>query len=161
MTYNHTVLNRYHKAIVFKADTGATVNYIKGQYTIILKDTVPTTTGHRIRLPDNSIIQPTLSRHLPLPMLPSTATQAHAYTNLKSASLLSIGQLCDSNCSSLFTKKDVTVFNSYKHRELNGTRNTSDSLWGVTIGTSQPEPTPTANINQHANFVLQQEKAKS
>ena len=83
--------------IILEADTGATESYIRVQDTIILKNPGPTTTGPRVRLPDNSIIQPTLSGNIPLPMLPSASTQAHAYTNLKSASFLSIGQMCDSD----------------------------------------------------------------
>ena len=94
-------------------------------------------------------------------MLPSTATQSHAYLNLKSASLLSIGQLCDSNCSAFFTKKDVAIFNLDKTPVLNGTRNTSDGLWHVTIETSQTETSPTATINQSANSVLRLYKIKS
>ena len=81
-------------------------------------------------------------------MLPSTATQANAYPNLKIASLLSIGQLFNSNCSALFTEKDVTIFNSDKTPVLNGTRNTSGGLWDVTIETSHPKPPLTATINQ-------------
>ena len=94
-------------------------------------------------------------------MLSSTATQAHVYPNLKIASLLSIRQLCYSNLSSLFTKKDVTIFNSDKTPVLNGTRNISDGLWDFTIETSQPEPPPTANINQHIYYFLSLENTKS
>ena len=58
-------------------------------------------------------------------------------SKLKSASLLSIRQLCDSDCSALFTKKDVNNFNSDKTTVLNGIRNTSDGLWDVTIKSSK------------------------
>ena len=88
MSYKHAVLNKPRKEIILKDDTGATVNYIRGQDTIILNNPGPTTTGPRSRLPKNSIIQPTLSGHLPLQMLPQTATKSRAYTNLKRASLL-------------------------------------------------------------------------
>ena len=94
-------------------------------------------------------------------MLPSTSTQAHAYPNFKIESLLSIGQLCDSNCSAIFTKKDVIVFNSDKTLILNGTRNVFNGLWDVTIEISHPEPPPTATMNQHENSVLHLDKTKS
>ena len=128
MSYKHAVFNKHCKKIILKYDTGATGNYIRGQDTIILKNPRPTTTGHRVRLPDNSSIQQTLCGHLHLPMLSSTATQAHVYPNLKIASLLSIRQLCYSNLSSLFTKKDVTIFNSDKTPVLNIISNISDGL---------------------------------
>ena len=161
ISYKHAVLNKSLKAIILKSDTGATGNYVRGQDTIILKNPGPTTTGPRVRLTKNSIIQPTLFGHPPIQMLPSKATQAHAYPNLKSASLLSILQLCDSNCSALFTKKDVTIFNSENTPVLNGTRNTSDGLWDVIIETSHPKPPITAIIIQQENSVLRLDKKKS
>ena len=104
MSYNHVVLNKSCKTIILKSDTGAAGNYIRVQDTIILENPGPKTTVPRARLPDNSIIQLRLPAHIPLPVLPSRATQAHTYPNLKSASLLSIGQLCDSNCFAIFKK---------------------------------------------------------
>ena len=126
MSYKYAVLNKSTNIITPKYDTGATRNYIRGQDTIVLNKPQPTTIGPRVCLPDKSIIQPTLSGHIPLPMLQSEATQAHAYPNLKSSRILSIGQLCDSDSSALFTKKDATIFNSYKTTTLNRTRNTYD-----------------------------------
>ena len=51
MSYNQAVLKKNCKAIILKDETGATGNYIRGQDTIILKNTGPTTTGPRFRLP--------------------------------------------------------------------------------------------------------------
>ena len=126
-----------------------------------MKNTGPTATGPRVCLPKNSIIQPALSGHIHLPILPSTATQNYAYPNLKNASLLSIRKLCYSNCSALFTKKDVIVFSSYKTPVLNGISNTYNGFWDVTIETSQPEPSLTATITQHTNSVIHLDKTKS
>ena len=92
-------------------------------------------------------------------MLPSTATQINAYTNLKITSLVSIGQLCDSNCSAL-KKKDAAIFNSDKITVLNGTSNTSDVLWDVAIETSRHKPPLTANSNYHTIFVHHLNKIK-
>ena len=149
------------KAIILKSDTGATGNYTRGQDNVILKNPGQTTTGTKVSLSDNSIIQPTLYGHLHIPILSSTSTQSHTYPNLKSASILSIRQLCDSNYSSLFTKKDITISNSEKTTVFNGTSNTSNGLWDVTIETSHPEPPPTATINQQENSVLCLYKTKS
>ena len=53
MSYKHMVLEKNHKEIILKADTGATGNYIRDQDTIILKNTGPTTNGPRFCIPDN------------------------------------------------------------------------------------------------------------
>ena len=68
MSYKNAISEKTHKEIILKDDTGATGNYIRGQDTIILKNPGPTTTGPIVRLPDNSIIQPTIYGHLTLPM---------------------------------------------------------------------------------------------
>ena len=133
MSYKHAVSNKSSKISTLKSYTGATGNYIRGKDTIILKNLEPTTTCPRVRLPDNSIIQPKLPGHITLPMLPSEATQAQTYPNRRSSILLSIGKLCDSDCSALFTKKDITIFNSEKTPVLNVIRNTYDGLWYFTI----------------------------
>ena len=69
ISYKHTVLKKSCKTIILRAYKGATEKYIRGQDTIIVKNPRPKTTGPRVCLPDNSIIKPTLSGHLPLPTL--------------------------------------------------------------------------------------------
>ena len=88
MSYKNAVLNKSCKVLILKSNTVSTWNYIRGQDTIILNNSVPTTIVPRVQLPYNSIIKPTLSGHPIPPMLPSTATEAYTYPNLKSASLL-------------------------------------------------------------------------
>ena len=60
--------------------------------------------------------------------LPPSATKAHAYMNLKSTNLISIRQLCDSDWSALFIKKDVTFLNSDNTPVLNGKWNAPNGL---------------------------------
>ena len=147
-----------------KADTGATGNYIRNEDALILNHVVDSTTGPHVRLPDNSIIKPTKSGHLPIPVLPQSATEAHVFPSLKSASLLSIGQLCDSNCSALFTKKDLTIFDSTNAPVLKGQRNETDGLWDVNLPSQQPlEPasSPTQpKYSAHAVLNLNQTKSE-
>ena len=64
ISYKYAVLNKSFKTIIIKSDTGSTGNYTRGQDTVILKNTGPTTTGNRVRLPKNSIIPPTLYVHI-------------------------------------------------------------------------------------------------
>ena len=161
ISYNHVLLNKSTNIITLKYDTGSTVNYIRGKYNIILKNPKSKTTGLWVRLPDKSIIQLTLSGHLTLTKLPSAATQAHVYQNIKIASLLSIGKLCDSGCSALFTKIKFTIFNSDNNHVLNGIRGIYDGLWCVTLTPSQPESSPTAPKTPNGNSILWLDKTKS
>ena len=110
-SYNNALLTESTEIIDLKSDTGATGNYIRGKDTIILKNPNPTTTSTRVLLPGNSIIHPTISVRLPLPDLLSAATQAHIYTYIKSASLVSIVQLWDYDCSAIFTKR-TSIFST-------------------------------------------------
>lgn len=114
--------------ITLKANTGASGNYIRKNDAFILDNINSTSTGLKVQLPDNSIITSTTEGNLPLHELPTAATKAHIFLAIKSASLLSIGQLCDSNCSALFTKQDLTIFNTTKDPILFGHHNTNDRL---------------------------------
>ena len=89
------------------------------------------------------MIKPTATGNLPLP-LPSSATKATVYPALKSASLLSIGQLCDVGCSAVFTKEMLKVFNTSNDLILTGHRNPADGLWDVNLSSLQPTPPATA-----------------
>ena len=88
----------------------------------------------------------TCSSSLPLPNLPLSATTAHGFPHLASGSLLSIGQLCDSQCTAIF---DATSAKVYHNRHitvqptgppiLTGTRDKHDKLWSVQL---PPPPHP-------------------
>ena len=92
---------------VLKADTGATGHYIKPCDMTILHKLLLTNKGPAVRLPNNEIMQAKLKGHLPLPTLPPISTKAHVFKELQSVSLLSVGQLCDSDCVAVFTKTDL------------------------------------------------------
>jgi len=47
---------------------------------------------------------------LDLPMLPLSARTTHIFPNLASASLLSVGQLCDAGCTAFFNKTKLYIF---------------------------------------------------
>jgi hypothetical protein len=149
--------------VKLKADTGATGNYIRNEDALILNHVVDSTTGPHVRLPDNSIIKPTKSGHLSIPVLPQSATEAHVFLSLKSASLLSIGQLCDSNCSALFTKKDLTIFYSKNAPVLKGQQNETDGLWNVNLPSQQPlePPSSPAPPKYSAYAILNLDQTKS
>ena len=60
--------------------------------------------GPSVYLPDMQKITADRAGFLPIPHLSSTARSAHVFPNLQSASLLSLGQLCDDNCIVLLNK---------------------------------------------------------
>ena len=64
--------------------------------------------------------------------LSKTARQALILKNLQSSSLVSMGQLCDDDCTVVLTKNKLSVI---KNNELilSGTRNRTDDLWDIPI----------------------------
>ena len=114
-----------------------------------------------MRLPDQTKIKPTSTGNLPLP-LPAAATKATVYPALKSASLLSIGQLCDAGCSALFTKEALKVFNTSNDLILTGYRNPSDGLWDVNVSSlHQPPTTATNPAPNSVNVIMRFDKTKA
>ena len=80
---------------------------------------------------------------MPIPTLSSKATSAAVFENLHSASLLSVGQLCDDDCQVTFDKKHMNVYKDNKNI-LTGTQNKNDGLWDVQL--PQSAPLPQANV---------------
>ena len=68
--------------------------------------------------------------------LSTTAKQAKILPKLQSASLISIGKLCDDNCRVAFDKNVLEVHKD-NHLILRGTRNYSDGLWDIPITKSK------------------------
>ena len=93
-------------------------------------------------------------------MFLSSATQFHAYPNLNSTRLLSEIQLCYYDCTALFPEKYVTILNSDKTPVINGKRNTSDSLWGINISSSQTASFRTTHMNTNEKSGLHLDKTK-
>jgi hypothetical protein len=64
--------------------------------------------------------------------LSTSACKVHIFKDLQSASLISLGQLCDDNCVVTLDKKKLQVTKNNKLL-LQGTRNPSDGLWDIPI----------------------------
>ena len=126
-----------------KIDSGASGTYLRKEDEHCLLNLQPTV-GPTVTLPDHTKIHSNTSGDLPLPILSSAGAKAHVFPQLRSASLLSVGQLCNDNCEVKFTKDYVKVF---KNNEIiiSGLRNQKDGLWDVPI--PQPSsPTKVANV---------------
>ena len=50
--------------------------------------------------------------HLPITSLPPYDTKSHGFNHLSSGSLFSVGQACDNNCTAVFDKNSIKIFNS-------------------------------------------------
>ena len=125
-------LNSLNNLIVaLKADTGASKNFIRDLDVSFLKQIQNIINGPIARLPNNSTIQAHKKGELPFSNhLSNKAKEALVFKDLKNASLLSIGQLCDDGCLALFHKKYLAVIKDNKV-VLHGRRNYVDGLWDV------------------------------
>ena len=72
---------------------------------------------------------------------------------LQSASLLSLGQLCDDNCTVELKKNTIKVFKNGQQL-LQGQRNKNDGLWDLHI------PYQIKNNNHQVNFIIQKSATK-
>ena len=143
--------------IIIKPDSGASGTYVREQDATVLSSIVPST-SHQVMLPDGNNIQSTKKGLLPIPGLSDVAATAHVFKDLHSASLLSVGQLCDDDCLVLFDKEFMRVF---KHNKeiLRGHRNFRDRLWDVNINPASAQHHTSANqlpINT-ANVIIRKE----
>lgn len=117
-----------------KADSGASRHYIRTQDTPVLNNVQPTSNGPLVNLPNNSTIKAEHIGHLPFDstQISPTATKAYALPGLASASLLSLGQLCDDNCKVILDQHKLQLYKDDKII-LQGHRNVIDGLWDIPI----------------------------
>ena len=108
-------------------------------------------TSLQVHLPNGATIQSSHSGQIDLPDLPPAAKESHIFPDLSAASLLSVGQLCNSGCKVTFTNKEVNVMLHDKNI-LSGVRTPHNGLWSIdlpaaqvasTVPTSAPSIPPT------------------
>jgi hypothetical protein len=101
-----------------------------------------------VRLPDGSTIHSTHVANLNLPHLPPEATETHIFPSLGDTHLLSIGKLCDADCTCIFSKKQATI---KRHGEtiLQGTRSEIEPrLWTINLPEAQETMYAAIAVNQ-------------
>ena len=115
------------------ADSGCNGHFVKNNYELQNNNFGNTI---NVLLPDGATIQSTNSGIIPFQGLPEEACTAHNIPDLKSNSLLSIGQLCDAECIATFDKKCVNI---ERHGKiiLQGNRD-DNGLWQVPLP-NQPQ----------------------
>ena len=111
-------------------------------------------------LPNKSIITSSKKGLLPIPTN-KTAKPALILPGLTNSSLLSIGQLCDDNCTAIFDKNTMYIY-KYAKIILTGNRNINDGLLDVQIPsqTNQNTNQPLAFPNLQANAIIQKKLSK-
>ena len=147
-----------YASVVLKADSGASKHYIRPTDAMVLQHRTTVTNGPCVSLPDNTTMRGTHQGHLPFNsnVLSAHATRAHVFPHLSSASLLSLGQLCDDDCNIFLDKHSMRVFKN-NNLILTGLRNHTDGLWDVSVSTQTHPTTPSAPssaFNQAANVII-------
>ena len=125
-------------------DSGASGNYVRDQDKHALLN-IHHNKGPNVLLPDMSSIYSSERGYLPIPELSERSQTAEIFPDLKSASLLSVGKLCDDNCVVQFDKEKMHVYKNH-NKIIEGTRNRKDGLWDVKISPS-PQPFHEAKLN--------------
>ena len=118
--------------IIAKGDSGASAHYIRPEDAKIL-NAYTVSNGPIVQQPDNTSLQATGSGSLPLSTdLTPKAQEAYVLPNLKSASLIALGQLCDDGCKVVLSPERLDVVKNNKII-LKGHRNRRDDLWDIPI----------------------------
>ena len=98
-------------------------------------------------------------------LLSQHAKTAHIFDELKSASLISLGKLCDDSCKIHLDKHHIQIFKD-NEQILKGFRNPKDGLWDIPLinknnplrnlsikNTINPYPTHHANVILSSNLL--------
>ena len=93
---------------IMKADSGATITYLKSEHKKYLHNVEPLLHGPHAILPNNTSIQASASGNLQLHS--KLKHSALIFPELHSESLLSIGQVCDDGCIALFDDKVLKIY---------------------------------------------------
>ena len=116
-----------HQAI---ADSGSTSHFCTIRAPVINKRLANPPIG--IENANGSIMYSTHEAELDIPNLPLAARHVHIVPELSNFSLISIGQLCDSDCSVIFDRNMVTVSHN-NQVVLSGDRARSTGLWHMNL----------------------------
>ena len=138
--------------ITTKADSGATKHYFRSQDMACLQQ-IEQAHGPSVFLPNIETITSTHTGLLPYDSLTTQAKTANILPQLHSASLLSLGQLCDDNCDVHLNKYNINIFKNNK-KILQGHRNFSDGLWDV------PIPIPMVPKDQYISIIIPKNTTK-
>ena len=123
--------------ITAKADSGASCHCFKKSDENILNNIQQDANGPTLLLPNLQQITAKSKGTLPL-NLSRKATTVNIFDekDLKNASLISLGQLCDDDCTVFLDKRKLLVYKNNK-KIIHGSPNTPDGLWDVHFPTKE------------------------
>ena len=137
-------------------ETTATKNYII-PHDLNICNKVKDTLGPKVAVADGCIISPTKKAIIPLlKKLTEKDRLAFSCENLKSGSLISIGQLCDDDCIAIFTNYDVQII--WRNEILIRGKRTDNGLWKIPLSNNQPtlvSNTPETVAQELLKWILQ------
>ena len=123
--------------VTAKADSGASCHCFKKSDEYVLKNVQHDNNGPTLLLPNLQTITANKKGFLPLNLSrKATKTNIFDEKDLKNASLISLGQLCDDDCSVFLDKRKLIVYKDNK-KIIHGSRNYSDGLWNVHFPTTK------------------------
>ena len=139
---------------IAEADSGASNHYVPTSYKDALLH-LKEAPGPTVSSANGTTMQSLASGTLKLSkILSPTAQRAHVLNDLKTP-LLSMGQLCDNDCTIELSKTKLNVLKN-NNIIMQGKRNLQDGLWDI------PLPPVTCELQQHhANILICRDKSKS
>ena len=121
---------------IAKADSGASTHSFCISDKKLLNNIRKMTNAPKCQLPDGTIISPKEQGEIKqFKNLSESAKLAYVHPALKSASLISIGQLCDDGCTATFDKTKLEIIKNNKII-VQGHRNPDDGLWDIPLDTT-------------------------
>ena len=124
-------------SVIAKANSGASCHYFRPQDAPFLCQLQSVPSGPAVCLPDDMTITSNQKGLLPLSTtLSDCAKTVPLFPHLRSASLVSLGQLCDDDCVVILDKNKIIVKKDNKIA-LKGHHNPTDGLWDISLTTIQ------------------------
>jgi hypothetical protein len=96
--------------LAFKEDSSATAHFHEITDQLPHRPISPSNPAVHVIVPNGNIMTSTATTQIPLPHLNPASTKSHAFPNLASSSLLSVGQICDNACTAIFNANSVHMY---------------------------------------------------
>ena len=123
--------NKSKKNNMAIADTGCTSHYMG--YSTTYRDQTPAGYNNiNVEIPDMNVMQSTHIAKLPLQNISEAARKCHLFKEMKSKTLISIGQLCDDGMTALFTKESLKISKDNKCI-IEGNRDKKNGMWYIDL----------------------------
>ena len=117
-----------------------------------------TTNAPQVMIPNGANITAHARYNLQLQNVLQQALEADILRSFKH-SLISVGQLCDDNCTTIFSKHQCTIYNKHNQPVITGIRNHTTRLYEQHIPTPNPYQAnvtlPTTNLQEHSKYLHQ------